>query len=153
MVQHPTKPERLYQQNHCGVYRSDDGGDSWIEITEGLPSDWGLPIALHPNDPDAVFVCPGQNGYLYWVPNARMAVYRTRDKGSSWTQLTKGLPGRNAFLNTLRDGMSSDALDPCGVYVGANTGLLYCSNDEGDSWRRVPALFPPIASVEAVTLN
>lgn len=81
-----------------------------------------------------------------------MAVHRTRDKGATSTRLAKGLPGRNAFLNTMRDGMSADTLDPCGVYVGANTGLLYCSSDEGDSWRRVPALFPPIASVEAVTL-
>ena len=152
MVQHPAKPERLYQQNHCGVYRSDDGGANWIEITAGLPSEWGLPIALHPQDPDCVYVCPGTSAYRHWMPDGRLAVYRTREKGGSWEKLTKGLAQRHAYLNVLRDGMATDTLDPCGVYVGANTGQLFFSADEGDSWRRVPAMFPPITSVETIVL-
>ncbi len=152
VVQYPGQSRRLYQQNHCGVYRSDDGGDSWAEITEGLPADWGFPIAVHPRDSDTLFVCPGQSGYLHWVPEGRMIVYRSRNGGGSWEKLTKGLPQKDAYLNVLREGMAVDGLDPLGVYLGTNTGQLYCSRDEGGSWEMAPALFPPISSVGAVAL-
>ena len=152
VVQAAGKPERLYMQNHCGMYRSDDGGASWNEITGDLPSDWGLPITAHPHDPDTAYVCPGQSGYLHWFPKERMGVYRTRDKGATWQRLSKGLPQRHAYLNVLREGMATDALSPAGVYVGANTGQLYYSADEGDSWRMMPALFPGINSVGTITL-
>ncbi len=148
---HPSNPDRMYQQNHCGVYRSDDAGRSWTEITAGLPSEWGLPMALHPRDADTMYVCPGQSGYVHIVPEAQMAVYRTRDAGTSWAKLTNGLPS-NAFLNVMREGMAVDSMDLAGVYVGSNTGQLFGSADEGETWRAMPGLFPPISSVGTITL-
>ena len=151
VVMNPAIPSRLYQQNHCGVYRSDDGADSWVEITEGLPSEWGLGMTMHANGPDTVWICPGISGYKHWVPEAQMAVHRTRDQGKTWEALTNGLPA-GAFVNVLRDAMGSDALVPAGVYVGTNTGQLFHSADEGDTWRQAAMLFPPIQSVDTATI-
>lgn len=149
---HPARPERLYQQNHCGVYRSDDGGLNWTEVTEGLPSDWGLCMAIHPHDPDTFYVCPAISGYHHWPRDGRFAVYRTRTAGNSWERLDQGLPQQGAFLNVHRAGLAVDQQDPCGVYVGANTGQLWASRDEGRTWAAAPALFPPISSVAAFAL-
>jgi hypothetical protein len=152
VVLNPAEPERLYQQNHCGVYRSDDGADQWTEITEGLPSDWGFGIAVHPHDANTIWVCPGTSGYKHWVPDARLRVYRTRKQGAQWEELTKGLPQHNAYLNVLREGMAVDKLQPAGVYLGTNTGQLYYSADEGDSWQQAEPAFPAINSVGTATL-
>ena len=138
---------RMYQQNHCGVYRTDDGGANWIEITKGLPSDFGFCIGVHPTDADTAWVCPVISGYKHWVPDGAMTVYRTRDAGRSWQKLANGLPQSGAFVNILRDGMAVDSLEPAGVYIGTNTGQLYVTADEGDSWQQVPGMFPPINSV------
>lgn len=142
----PAQPMRLYQQNHCGVYRSDDGADSWLEVTGDLPSEWGLGLAINQNNPDMIWICPGTSSYKHWVPDGQMAVHRSSDQGATWTRLTTGLPD-GAFVNVLRDAMASDALQPAGVYVGTNTGQLFHSADEGDSWRQSPTLFPGINSV------
>ncbi len=147
MVMNPSEPARLYQQNHCGVYRSDDGGDAWHEITDGLPGEWGLGMAVHPHDANTVWVCPGTSSYKHWMPDAAMTIYRSRDRGASWQPLTVGLPQEGAYLDVLREGMAVDALPQAGVYVGTNTGQLYLSADEGDSWRQAEYLFPPIQSV------
>ncbi|MBM4437635.1 MAG: exo-alpha-sialidase [Actinobacteria bacterium] len=97
VVPHPARPGRLYQQDHCGVYRSDNWGDSWTEITAGMPSDCGFPIAVHPHDPDTLYVCPGNSGYHHWVPDGQLAVYRSRNAGETWERLSKGLPQTDAF--------------------------------------------------------
>jgi photosystem II stability/assembly factor-like uncharacterized protein len=152
VVLNPSIPDRLYQQNHCGVYRSDDGADSWNEITEGLSSDWGFGISVHPYDPDTIWVCPGTSGYKHWVPDGALGVYRTRDQGSSWERLTVGLPQKDAYVIVLREGMAVDGLQTAGVYIGTNTGQLYQSNDEGDTWRLAEPLFPGINSVGTATL-
>ncbi len=152
VVLNPSQPKHLYQQNHCGVYRSDDGANSWNEITEGLPSEWGFVIGVHGHDPDTIWVCPGTSGYKHWVPDARLRVYRSRDQGSHWDTLSEGLPQENAWVNVLREGMAVDGMERAGVYFGTNTGQLYASVDEGDTWRQAAPLFPPINSVGTATL-
>ncbi len=146
--------KQLYQQNHCGVYRSSDFGAQWEEISAGLPSDFGFPLALHPRDAATLYVVP-LNGAIEgrYVPDARMVVWRSTDRGDTWTPLTKGLPGEHAYLGVLREGMAVDALDPAGIYVGTSTGQLFGSNDEGESWQEIAAHLPPIFSVETAIVE
>ncbi len=147
--------QTLYQQNHCGVYRSDDGGNEWIDISDGLPSRFGLAAATHPHDPDTFYVLPEDKvvgdelgGGMRYVTDAKMRVFRSRNRGQDWEALTAGLPQEGAYLHAMRDGMTTDAMDPCGVYVGTSTGQLYYSRDEGDTWKLLADLLPPINSVE-----
>ena len=160
VVMHPAKPQTLYQQNHCGVFRSDNGGQEWIDISEGLPSRFGLPMAVHGQDPDTVYVLPEDKvvgdqlgGGMRFVTNAKFRLFRSRDAGRNWEPLTKGLPQKHAYLHAMRDGMATDALDPCGVYVGTSTGQLFFSRDDGDSWELLADYLPPINSVETATVN
>jgi photosystem II stability/assembly factor-like uncharacterized protein len=142
--------EHLYQQNHCGVYRSSDGGLQWEEITEGLPSDFGFPMAAHPRDPKTVWTIPlthPEEGRM--MPEAAAAVWRTHDGGNSWTRSGDGLPQEHAFVGVLREAMAVDHLDPVGVYFGTSTGQLYGSADEGRTWSLLADHLPPVWSVEA----
>ena len=143
----------LLQQNHCGVYRSRDGGGQWEEITGSLPSEFGFPMVGHPRDPATAWVIP-LNGADKgrFMPDGSAAVWRTRDTGDSWSRLSKGLPQSNAYLGVLREAMAVDPGEPAGVYFGTSTGQLYGSADEGDSWRLVTDFLPPVWSVEAVSL-
>ena len=152
LAQYQGKPERLFAQNHTGVFRSDDRGKSWSEISEGLPSDWGLPMVGHPHDADTVYISPGVSSYYHWMPKAGAAVYRTRNAGGAWERLAKGLPSRNAFINVMRDGLATDTLDTPGVYLGANTGQLFYSSNEGATWKQLSAMFPPINAVEVAVV-
>jgi photosystem II stability/assembly factor-like uncharacterized protein len=146
--------ERLYQQNHSGVYRSSDGGRQWEEITPGLPSEFGFPMAAHPRDPKTVWTLPLNGAELgRFVPDASAAVWRTGDGGDKWTRLSTGLPQKDAYLQVLRDGMASDTADPVGVYFGTSGGELYGSSDEGESWKVIAGHLPPIWSVEAAVLD
>ena len=159
LVSHPANPRRLYQQNHCGVYRSDDRGREWIDISNGLPSRFGLPLTVHPFDPDTVYVLPEDKvvgdqlgGGIRFVTDAKFRVFRTRNAGQDWEPMTNGLPQKNAYLHAMRDGMATDTLDPCGVYVGTSTGQLFFSRDEGDNWDLLADYLPPINSVEAAVV-
>lgn len=145
-------PSLLFQQNHCGVYRSDDGGEKWTEITEGLSSDFGFPMALHPREPETAWVAPLKGAEFRGPPDAKLRVYRTRNGGQSWEALTNGLPQRKAYMGIYRENMSVDALDPVGVYLGTNTGKVFFSSDEGDSWKELADNLPPVMSVEATVL-
>jgi len=145
--------QRLYAQTHWGTYRSDDGAKSWKEITEGLPSDFGMVMAAHPRNPDVAYVLPIQGAEFRCPPEGKLRVYRTEDAGKTWAPLTKGLPQRSAFMGTYREAMCTDSLDAAGVYLGTNTGQLFASADEGDSWRRIRANLPPISSVSAAVLG
>ena len=136
----------LYQQNHFGVYRSSDAGESWTEISAGLPSDFGFPIAVLPRDQKSIYVIP-LTGDGRFMPEGKAAVYRSRDGGDRWTRQDKGLPQASAFFGVLRDGMAVDSLDPAGVYFGTNTGEVFGSRDEGDSWELVTGYLPPVFSV------
>ncbi len=144
---HPALPDRLYQQNHCGVYRSDDRGESWIEITNNLPSDFGYALALDPRDPDTAFVIPEESSHMRATCDGRLRVYRTDDAGATWTALTQGLPQEHAYVSVLRDAMDHDGLDPVGLYFGTSTGHLFASADRGESWRSVAGYLPKILSV------
>ena len=151
---HPDRPEVLYQQNHCGVYRSDDAGASWIEITPGLPSQFGFPLVVHPRDPRSIYVIPlnGDDRGRY-MSDGEAAVWRSRDEGRSWSRSAVGLPHPDAYIGVLREAMASDPLTPAGIYFGTSTGQLFGSRDEGDSWRLLADFLPPISSVETVLLD
>ena len=144
--------QRFYQQNHCGMHRSDDTGQSWVEITEGLPTDFGFAAAAHPHDRDTFYVVPVDPGHGRVMPDGRAAVWRTRDAGSSWQRLDRGLPQENAYLGVLREGMAMDAEDEPGLYFGTSTGQVFASNDEGDSWNEIASYLPAISSVEVAAV-
>ena len=148
------KPDRLYQQNHCGMYRTDNGGREWRSIESGLPSAFGFPAAAHPRDPDTLYLIPLNGDSIgRYMPDAKAAVWRTRNGGATWQDCRRGLPQSQAFFGVLRQAMSADKLDPVGVYFGTGTGHLYASADEGDSWTCVADSLPPIHSVETLVLE
>ncbi|MGL4650115.1 MAG: WD40/YVTN/BNR-like repeat-containing protein [Caldilineaceae bacterium] len=148
MALHPAQDGLLYQQNHDGFYRSDDAGEHWTDITAGLPSRFGFPMAVHPGDAQTVFAAPLVADAQRVMADGQMAVWRTRDGGGTWQQLTNGLPG-NAWLNVLRDAMTTDDCASCGVYVGTTGGQVFFSRDEGDSWQMLAEFLPPVLSVQA----
>ena len=121
---HTQNSQVLYQQNHCGVYRSDNGGEGWIDISAGLPSRFGFPLAVHPHDGDCIFVIPEESSAFRATPDGAFRIYRSRDRGSSWESLSRGLPQTDAHINVMRHGMAVDQLDPAGIYVGTQGGNL-----------------------------
>jgi photosystem II stability/assembly factor-like uncharacterized protein len=146
------KPPLLFQQNHCGVYRSSDLGASWEEISAGLPSDFGFPLALHPRDPKTIYVLPLKGAEFRCPPENKLRVFRSRDAGKSWEALSKGLPQENVFAGIYREGMAADAQDPAGIYFGTNTGKVFASRDEGDSWTLLADNLPPVYSIATSTI-
>ena len=147
-VQHPTQPDTLYQQNHCGIYKTNNAGDDWIDIQHNLPSEFGFPIALDVHNPDTVYTIVEDEGRSN--VGKQFVVYRTTNGGEHWESLTRGLPeGNEVALGVLRHGMTTDTLNPCGVYVGTNTGQLFASRDRGDSWNLIADFLPSIYSVRA----
>jgi photosystem II stability/assembly factor-like uncharacterized protein len=145
---HAERPGRLWQQNHCGVYRSDDYGESWERLDgNGLPSDFGFGLALHPRDPEAAFVVPEESAENRVTAGGRLGVWRTRDGGATWELAADGLP-EPAWVAVLREGMASDGLDPAGIYVGTQSGSIFVSPDEGASWLEAARDLPPVLSVE-----
>jgi photosystem II stability/assembly factor-like uncharacterized protein len=153
LVMSPSDNERLYQQNHCGMHRSDDAGESWVEITEGLPTDFGFAAAVHPHDRDSFYVIPLDPGHGRTMPDGQAAVWRTSDAGASWTRLDQGLPQENAHVGVLREGLAIDSLDVPGLYFGTSTGQLFGSTDEGESWTEIAGYLPAISSVEVAVLD
>jgi photosystem II stability/assembly factor-like uncharacterized protein len=151
MVMAPDK-ERLYQQNHVGMHRSDDAGLTWTEITDGLPTEFGFAAAAHPHDRDSFYVIPLDPGHGRVMPDGHASVWRTRDAGSSWQRLDEGLPHEDAHLGVLREGMAIDALDSPGLYFGTSTGQVFASADEGDSWSEIASYLPAISSVEVAVI-
>jgi len=149
---HPARPDRLYQQNHCGIYRMERPEGRWVRIGENMPAevgDIGFPIELHPRDPDTAWVFP-MDGTDVWPrtsPGGRPAVYETRDAGSSWQRRDAGLPDR-AWFTVKRQAMTVDSGDPVGVYFGTTSGEVWASPDEAASWTPLVRHLPEIYSVE-----
>ncbi len=153
LVRSPSDPDRMYQQNHVGVYRSDDCAHSWTEITDGLPSEFGFAAAVHPHDRDTFFTIPLDPGHARVMPDGHAAVWRTRDAGSTWQRLDSGLPEHDAHLGVLRTAMAIDDRDVPGLYFGTSTGQVFASIDEGDTWTELAGYLPPVWSVEVATIE
>jgi photosystem II stability/assembly factor-like uncharacterized protein len=151
---HAADGKRLYQQNHCGMYRSDDDGRTWQSIEDGLPSEFGFPAGAHPRDTDTLYFIP-LNGADKgrFVPDGKAAVWRTRDGGRTWSDMRAGLPQENAYFGVLRQAMATDRMEPAGVYFGTGSGTLYGSADEGDTWFEIAAHLPTISSVETYVID
>ncbi len=150
---HPSQPNVLYMQKHWDVMRSEDGGDSWTEVSGNLPSDFGFPIAVHAHEPETIYVIPILSDSLHYPPEGKLRVYRSRGGGNDWEALTNGLPQEHCYVNILRDAMAVDKLDSCGIYFGTTGGQVYCSADSGDNWTAVVRDLPPVLSVEVQTLS
>jgi photosystem II stability/assembly factor-like uncharacterized protein len=149
---HRSRPDVLFMQKHWDVMRSDDAGESWREVSGNLPTDFGFPIDVHAHEPETVYVVPIKSDSEHFPPDGKLRVYRSRTGGNEWEALTRGLPQSDCYVNVLRDAMSVDSLDPCGVYFGTTGGQVYGSASAGDSWTAIVRDLPPVLSVEAQTL-
>jgi photosystem II stability/assembly factor-like uncharacterized protein len=152
LAMHPSRPDVLFMQKHWDVMRSDNGGESWREISGNLPSDFGFPIDVHAHEPDTIYVVPITSDAEHFPPEGKLRVYRSRTGGDDWEPLTTGLPQQNCYVNVLRDAMAVDTLDSCGVYFGTTGGQVYASADAGDSWEPIVRDLPAVLSVEVQTL-
>jgi photosystem II stability/assembly factor-like uncharacterized protein len=153
IVSHPSKPNRLFLQNHWGLYRSDDGADSWTDIANGVPSDFGFALEIDHNDPNTAYIIPLESDEFRCTPEAKLRVYRTHNAGESWEALTNGLPQENAFETVLRDGMAGDTQQPMGLYFGTRNGKLFGSNDGGESWNTIEEGLPAVVCVKTATVD
>lgn len=151
MVRAPGRDDLLYQQNHHGVWRSPDGGRSWEDITGGLPSTFGFPIHVHPRNPNMIWTLPLNGDSIgRFPPEAAAAVWRSCDGGQSWQDHRAGLPQTSCFFTVLRQAMAGDTHEPAGIYFGTNTGSVFASRDEGESWEEIARHLPTILSVEVL---
>jgi photosystem II stability/assembly factor-like uncharacterized protein len=149
---HPSRPDVLFMQKHWDVMRSDNAGDSWVEVSGNLPTDFGFVIDVHAHEPETIYVVPIKSDREHYPLDGQLRVYRSRTGGNEWEPLTKGLPQRDCYVNVLRDAMSVDSLDKCGIYFGTTGGQVYCSADAGDSWNAIVHDLPAVLSVEVQTL-
>ena len=153
IAMHPSRPNVLFMQKHWDVLRSDNGGESWQEISGNLPSDFGFPIAVHAHEPNTVYVIPIKSDSEHYPPEGKLRVYRSTIGGNEWEALTKGLPQQDCYVNILRDAMAVDQLDPCGIYFGTTGGQVYGSSDGGENWAPIVRDLPAVLSVEVQTLS
>jgi len=153
VVMHPTRPERLFLQNHWGLYRSDDSAQSWKDVANGVPSDFGFAMVVHPHNPDCIYILPVESDEFRCTADGCLRVYRTRNAGGSWEPLTRGLPQKGAYETVLRDSMTVDTLNPVGVYFGTRSGQIYASSDEGRTWTRILEGLPAIVCVKCAMIG
>jgi hypothetical protein len=132
--------------------RTDDAGENWVEVSGNLPTDFGFPIDVHAHEPETIYVVPIKSDQEHFPLDGKLRVYRSRTGGTRWEPLTTGLPQKDCYVNVLRDAMSVDKLDPCGIYFGTTAGTVYGSSDEGNSWMPIVRDLPAVYSVEVQTL-
>jgi photosystem II stability/assembly factor-like uncharacterized protein len=153
IVLHPDRPERLFLQNHWGLYRSDDGALNWKDIAYGVPSDFGFAMVVHPRDPDCVYIIPVESDEFRCTPDGCLRVYRTRNAGASWEPLSRGLRQKGAYETILRDAFTADSLDPAGLFFGTRNGEICGSTDEGKNWKKILGGLPSIVCVKSAVLD
>jgi photosystem II stability/assembly factor-like uncharacterized protein len=153
IAMHPSRPDTLFMQKHWDVMRTDDAAESWQEVSGNLPTDFGFVIDIHAHEPETIYVVPITSDQHHFVMDGKLRVYRSRSGGTEWEALTNGLPQDNCYVNVLRDAMSVDDCDSCGVYFGTSGGQVYASNDAGDSWRTLAHDLPQVLSVEVQTIR
>jgi photosystem II stability/assembly factor-like uncharacterized protein len=146
-------PERLYLQHHDGIYRSDDGGDTWDAMTSIAGPDFGFPVVAHPARADTAYLIPLQGAEYRCTPDGRCVVWRTSDAGATWEPLTNGLPQEQAHLTILRDAFTTDGAEQAGLFFGTRSGEVYGSVDDGDSWQLLASHLPPVLSVRAAVVG
>jgi photosystem II stability/assembly factor-like uncharacterized protein len=139
-------------QNHWGLYKTEDGGDSWTDIANDVPSDFGFAMEVDPHDA-GVYIVPLESDEFRCTPEGKLRVYRTRDEGKSWVATQTGLPQQNALETVLRDGLSTDNLKPTGIYFGTRSGKLFGSKDAGDSWKPILESLPPVVCVKTAVVQ
>src|SRR5437879_8344377 len=152
IAMNPKRPGILFMQKHWDVLRSDDAGNNWKEVSGNLPTDFGFVIDSHAHEPERIYVVPIKSDGEHFVPDGALRVFRSRSGGNDWEPLGKGLPDRDCYVNVLRDAMSVDKLDDCGIYFGTTGGQVYASADAGDSWNAIVRDLPAVLSVEVQTL-
>ncbi len=152
VVQARTNPDRMFLQNHWGLYRSDDRGESWTDIANGVPSDFGFGLAIHPRNPNCAWIVPLESDEFRCTPEGKLRVYRTRDAGASWDALSAGLPQDGAYETVLRDALAVDPVAGARVYFGTRSGKLFGSTDEGDTWAELLDGLPPVISVKTAVV-
>ena len=149
---HPSRPDTVFMQKHWDVLRTDDAGAMWTEVSGNLPSDFGFPVAVDPNAPETVFVVPITSDLEHYPPEGKLRVARSRTGGGEWELLARGLPQEHCYVDVLREAMSVDRMDPCGVYVGTTGGDVFASADGGDTWTAIASHLPAVLSVETQTI-
>jgi photosystem II stability/assembly factor-like uncharacterized protein len=152
IVSHPSNPQRLFLQNHWGLYRSEDGADSWTDIANGVPSDFGFAMEMDPHD-QSVYIIPLESDEFRCTPEGKLRLYRTRNAGESWDAVANGLPQENALETVLRDGLSADDVQPTGLYFGTRSGKLFGSTDGGESWNAIFESLPPVVCVKTAVIQ
>ena len=151
IARHPEVPDRLFMQNHGGVYRSTDGGVTWDSIEAGLPANFGFPVVVHPHEPETIYVYPLIGSGQRYPVDAKSRVWRSRDAGETWTELGDGLPD-NFYVGVMRDAMCADDHATAGVYFGARNGSVWGSADEGDTWSELISGLPDVMVVRAASI-
>jgi photosystem II stability/assembly factor-like uncharacterized protein len=153
IVMHPLRPERLFLQNHWGLYRSDDYGENWTDIANGVPSDFGFAMVVNPGNPDWVYIVPVESDEFRCTCDGRLRIYRTRNAGNSWEPLVRGLPQKGAHETVLRDAMTVDSYEPAAIYFGTRSGKVFGSNNEGKTWEKILDGLPPVVCIRSAMVE
>ncbi len=148
LVRCASQPDVLWQQNHCGIFRSVDNGRNWTDVSQdGGPAFFGFAIAADPKSPDTAWVVPADSDGIRVACNQALCVSKTEDGGKSWSALRNGLPQQHVFDITYRHALDVRGED---LLFGTTTGNVYHSADRGRNWSLLHSNLPMIHSVRFV---